>query len=229
MIKLKGNVATIGSPIMKDTANFQKFILTDLSKKFNFALYSIASSPTVTKQVGSIIENSVRASGEYPSLLNGKLRAEFGLVNPEAAVDSVIEAIQNSVKIQVEPIKVIGTRLVGGVLTVQFLSNDMHEVLRIPEGSFESEGGKVDWLNWLLTQGDRVVLSEYAVNEFLGTVSSKDSRTGDALMVKSKRGYRVPPEYSGTINNNWLTRAFDEGESSLLICNVLISELKRRV
>ena len=35
------------------------------------------------------------------------------------------------------------------------------------------------------------------------------SRTGDMIMKKGRRGWRVPPEFAGSHNNNFVTRATD--------------------
>jgi hypothetical protein len=56
---------------------------------------------------------------------------------------------------------------------------------------------------------------------------SRYSRTGMALMVESKKNWRVPSEFSGTISNNWITRALEnvDKEISDIIKNEITSKL----
>jgi hypothetical protein len=43
------------------------------------------------------------------------------------------------------------------------------------------------------------------------------SRTGSAIMVSSQKiNWRVPAQFAGTVNNNWVTRAIERLDDSLL-------------
>ena len=72
-------------------------------------------------------------------------------------------------------------------------------------GTYTTEKGTaIPWFEWLTTLGDAVIVREYDVES--GFPSK--SRTGDKIMVRGK-GWRVPPAYSGTETNNFVTRATD--------------------
>jgi hypothetical protein len=94
------------------------------------------------------------------------------------------------------------------------------------EGSILTEKGEVlEWLRWLLTFGDRIIISEYQIH----LISGK-GRSGRGIMVADDASaWRVPPRFSGTIRNNWLTRAFKENSQSffLIIENIIKQELQR--
>ena len=78
--------------------------------------------------------------------------------------------------------------------------------------SYQSKGGKVDWLEWLLTAGTSEVISGYRVMYgFFDT-----SRTGEAIMVKSKtKGFSIDPMYAGTQDDNWITRSLKKVEGNI--------------
>ena len=84
-------------------------------------------------------------------------------------------------------------------------------------GAYDSNGNTVDWLRWLLTAGDTIVIADYQVMKEKGT-PLKGSRSGYALMVSPKmsKGFRVDPNHSGTIDDNWITRALIATEIDML-------------
>jgi hypothetical protein len=69
---------------------------------------------------------------------------------------------------------------------------------------------KIDlhWLDWLLIQGDTVVVIGYSY------VPSALGISGGGTM-KQGGSFRVPPQYSGNRSNNFITRAFDSREKQI--------------
>jgi len=67
----------------------------------------------------------------------------------------------------------------------------------------------INWLEWLMYHGDTVIIHQYESTYSFD--SPGHSRSGVAVMSRSigfNRSWRVPPEFSGTQSNNWLTRLF---------------------
>jgi hypothetical protein len=67
------------------------------------------------------------------------------------------------------------------------------------------------WLQWLLLEGNATIVRNYTVS--FGP--NRFSRTGFALMRPSLQSWKVPSEFAGTINDNWITRAIDGAESNI--------------
>ena len=63
------------------------------------------------------------------------------------------------------------------------------------------EGGRIPWLNWLLTAGDSILIANFGV-EF-----GSYGRTGKARMSGNFAPYKVHSSFSGTPDNNFITRA----------------------
>ena len=61
------------------------------------------------------------------------------------------------------------------------------------------------WLDWLITEGDKPIVKGYKyVNDVIG-------RSGQGIMKQQNgESWRVPPEFAGDINDNFITRALDE-------------------
>ncbi len=78
------------------------------------------------------------------------------------------------------------------------------------------KGESLDWISWLLTRGDDVVVADYHV------VPGNHGRSGDAVM-KQGDFFRVRPEYSGTIEDNAITRALKNRQKEIAkILNTLL-------
>lgn len=142
--------------------------------------------------------------GDSPSSLG----SQFGLENPSAAVDPVVDAVVND--LVARPIAVRGagraTTDFGGVEIV-LSPNSLWALSSLPTASYKSNEHIIEWLSWLLFSGSSVVVADYFV--YAGSTSAK-SRTGGTIMVpsgKTKKNFRVRSPYAGTASDNWITRA----------------------
>jgi len=123
----------------------------------------------------------------------GLIRAEF-----------IIKAVVNSLVVENIPVKVVGNGF-SGVLTLKMLRTSLEEMWSLPSDIIEvdNNGQRLPWLRWLLEYGNDIVISKHEIQ--FGT-NLPGSRSGQAVMIKSAGVWRVPPQYSGTTNDNWLTR-----------------------
>ena len=78
---------------------------------------------------------------------------------------------------------------------------------------------KLDWLNWLLTRGDDIIVGDYSFVERTGS-----GRSGLGDMVAGGM-FRIPPEYSGTGDDNFITRTL-RGET---ITDKILQVLERDI
>lgn len=166
----------------------------------------------VATPVRQEVELAVAGSPEYASLMAGQLRGEFGLADPQTVLPAVARAAAASVR--VTPQAAAGDFL-GGLL-VEAMRSDFRDALAADGARYVStnrrgEANPVEWLEWLLFAGDRVVIADYGVAT---GPFDKHSRTGTHLMLKTRekgrlQPWRVPPAFAGTERNNWLTRVAD--------------------
>jgi len=158
---------------------------------------------------------------------DGSLAVHFGLPpdGRSQRIDAIVLAVANRMEIEYIPINVHAGKFTNGI-KFRVLTRDLSEVINLPEGFITTEKGQVlDWLHWLLTMGDRVIISEYEIRLGYGK-----GRSGGGIMIADKAGvWRVPPEYSGTMRNNWLTRAFKDNPNVYLsiIEKIIQAELQR--
>jgi hypothetical protein len=190
---------------------FEQAIKTAAIQYLQVSLSRMA--PQILMEIKDIVRLAVLNSPEHGSLLAGDLRNLFGIQDPAPVVQSIVDAVTNSVRVVILP----ASGLSLGGIRVNILLADMSEVLNLPGSSYLSRSLQrgteilVPWLNWLLLVGDQVVIADFEVKTdkpgFTGT------RTGKAVMVRPKKrpsqGFRVPPHFSGTVDNNWLTRVLE--------------------
>jgi hypothetical protein len=143
-------------------------------------------------------------SKEITSLLSqgipNSLNATFGLSPgaPIDAVNAIVSAVSTAITVDFKP---ISNRLEGGV-TFRFQPKDFVDILGLPQGHQMTEMGvDLPWLEWLLLKGDAVVVKGYLYQP------SSSGRSGGGTMDIGGV-FRVAPQFSGTADDNFITRAF---------------------
>lgn len=167
----------------------------------------IASSiPRVKAEIAQLIGIGIRSTPEYDSLINGLLRGDLGLEYPQDDMEDIISILRDNIVVEYDPIKIVGRHFDGGIV-IRFIQRDHADILEIPAASYISNEHDIDWLEWLLLRGDSVIISEYMVAR--GNFARSSSRTKMALMWKKSGGtFKIPPQFSGTVGSNFITRAF---------------------
>lgn len=195
--------------------DLEQQILKGIAAEINRAL--TASIYPIKMRVGPLVMDAIEATPEYQSLLNGTLRVQLGLSTAENALIAIKQTVANNMEVTVSPASVVAGAISGG-LDISILRSDYEDVFAL-QGS---GGSPIKWLEWLLTAGDSIVVAEYDVYY---TSLDPDSRTGEAIMIKGE-GYRIPPEFSGTQDNNWLIRAIFPLQDNIL--GIVTEEVMRR-
>jgi hypothetical protein len=165
----------------------------------------------IKKSLKDIVQNALRLAPEYQSLVSGELRAEFGLPDGQSRADAII-ALITKIGFEFKPIKHTGYNLSGSFI-LTMIESDFKSALSSPAATFTTEKGtQLDWLEWLLLLGNKTIIKDYVVD--IGP--NPRSRTGMAVMRGVKSGkWQVPSAFSGTINNNWITRSIDSVEQDI--------------
>lgn len=174
------------------------------SRSISLALKTIARD---------IIRASIESQPAYQSLIsNGPytLPAMFGFNNGSDRISSIVDFLINSIKVNV---------VAGGTggsikMDIDIVSNiDTDDLMRLRVASVNIDGGKIPWLEWLLTRGTDILIAAYDV--VYG--SFPDSRSGNAVMMSNTGSFNIPPEFAGTPSDNFLTRAIEESIPKITI------------
>jgi hypothetical protein len=205
MSKLTFNMGLVGSNSSIGRDMLQA-LLPDLQKYFNKVYREIQIN------IPRILIFHIKSQPEYSSLLSGKLMGEFGLPDSASRLSNILSTIESGAIVQSKPITISGSRIKGSI-RLQMVQKDFSDLLSLGDASFTTEkGANLQWLSWLLKEGDSIIIADYTFA--LGSFAS--SRTGMGIMREfGGSSWRVPPEFAGNINNNWITRAIDAASSDI--------------
>ncbi len=182
--------------------------ITQIQAKVNKA-FAEEINKVLSKEKNNLLQKckqistqSILLQPEVQSLNSSRadsLAGQFGITTSQAislpnAIAAAIEA-----SISVTFIK-YNSKLAGGI-EVNFQPKDFRNLLDLPIGHTIYNGGDLHWMSWLLEQGDKVIIVGYSYDPTTGL-----GRSGLGTMT-SGGFFRVPPQFSGTTENNFVTRA----------------------
>lgn len=213
----------------------------ELLRRWSFSVNNALSkaAKTARTRCRQALRTALNSSKEYKALFMEVgspnaigLQGELGIADPAETVNPIVDAVVESLKIEVIKAKAKWGGLGGitdfGGLKVTIVPEDLSFLLALSEASYTSYGGEVEWLSWLLYSGTSVIISDHYV--LYGSTYPEPnyrSRTGDAIMVESKKSnknFKIRSTYAGTAGNNWITRAGIKAEQR--IQNILTEELR---
>lgn len=185
-------------------SDIEKKILSAIKDEINSILLGVVF--VIQRQIRELLKERITNSETWKSLESGQLRAELGL--PDDILTRLQEILDIWIKqIEVDYQMVTGTNTLKGGISVGMLETDWMEVISSQAANIITKYGMVlPWLEWLLTYGDKVIIQDYNVL----MKATEQSRSGMAIMAKKVGGeWRVPPEFSGTSDNNFITEILE--------------------
>ncbi len=183
-------------------------LLPDVAKYLKQKLNIIRSG------LPDIVNNNVINTPEYASLIGGKLQYEFGIPDAQSRLAGLLNIWSRNIDITYVPPKIIGNGEIRANFTVGMIRIDFSDVLFSEYATFTDtfRGYTLPWLQWLLLEGNRILVPGYQV--IVGPNSR--SRTGFAVMRASPvQAWKVPAEFSGSIGDNWITRSLDKSTDEI--------------
>lgn len=193
--------------ILQSNAQINRQISKSLAKDLRRNLKK--NEKKTQDRIKSLIPLWIKQQPEIASILDqgifGSLNAQFGFVQGTApeAVDAICAAVANAVQVEFN----VKDNLDGGII-FYFQPNDFYNVLGISQANIPALSGSLPWLYWLLTQGTATIVSGYTYQP------DNSGRSGGGTMVSGK-AWRVPPQFAGTIEDNFITRALQNREKEL--------------
>lgn len=199
---------SISVKLLESNAEISRKVKKALAKDLNIVLNK--NKGKIERKIRALIPAWVQEQPEISSLLDegvfGSLNAQFGFFSGTAAqaVSAISLAVANSTVVTFEK---ISDTLSGGV-TLNVQPNSFAELLELPEGYIPALSGPLYWLNWLLLEGNRTLVIGYSYQP------DTSGRSGGGVMTYG-RSWRVPAEFAGTADNNFVTRALSNREKEL--------------
>lgn len=200
-------------------------ILNATRSSINDSLHRAAIN--IRRDIQKMMDGLLRRSPEYISLTTGILRGDFGLDDPEVRLDEVLKTLREAVDVSVVPVSTFGKELRGG-LNIGMLRTGFTDILNLPGATNKTQDIEIPWLRWLLLSGDRILVAGYHITYNISPAERRNSMSGIAIMRKGG-GWRVPPEFSGSETDNWLTRTFNVRVIESIINKVVETNIKRNL
>lgn len=203
--------------LLESDSQIREAILNEMKVVLDKVL--IKAINNMEPKVRILLRNALQNEPEYGSLISGDLRKQFGIADT-SNVDRAIDRIVHTVKFTISPIKIGMSGLSGGIkLTI--VPKELDGIIDDSSAFVvdNERGYSLPWLEWLLTKGGQIIIRNFEVKYG----SNPNSRSGDAIMISSGSNWRVPAQFAGTPNNNWITRALSTIEEK--ITKILQDEL----
>jgi len=191
--------------LVESTSQIADLIMGEIGAVLNGVLSSSAKS--IEGSIRALFVAAITGCDEWQSLKSGQLRAEFGLPDDvDSRLSAILDIWVDQIIVDYKP--VTGKTVLKGGIILNMLKTDWLDVISSDAANIITRVGQVlPWLEWLLIFGDKIVVREFEVVMKGGPTS----RSGMALMVKKSTGrWRVPPEFAGTTNNNFVTKLLDK-------------------
>lgn len=186
--------------------------VASVKKKVNTAIANHMNKliPKNRDRVEAQIKNQIRGwIEEQPEVASikaqgglGSLNAQFGLMPgiPSATMEAIIQALISSIDVKFTKIN----KKVRGGIEFRIQGNVILRILNIPTGTIITEKGTpLNWLEWLLTRGSEVIVAGYTY-----TPAPGQGRSGGGTMTGGSVFRVEPTSFAGTVDNNFITRAF---------------------
>jgi hypothetical protein len=203
-----GNNGSISLKLLESNAEIQKKIYKAFAQDINKGIAK--NTQQVTKRLKRSVRLWVQQQPEVSSLTAqgfGSLNAHFGLLpgQAELAVQSIVSAVSDSLRVTINTKK----NNLKGTVEIRAQSTNFLNILDLAIGHVTTEKGlDLHWLDWLIIKGDTVIVTDWHYKP------GNAGRSGAGAM-RIGGVWRVPPEHSGTIGNNFITRSFNGRQKEL--------------
>jgi hypothetical protein len=166
-----------------------------------------------------VVASAIASSPEISSLQSGKLKMDFGLNHDptQGIITAITETVEVKLGTGISPRSLKGTLITINVQPTS-LSNLLNQSFAFQQ---TEEGYLLPWFRWLTTAGDTPVVMDYDVSYG----NYRQSRAGGAIMKKGG-AFRVDPTYSGTREENFISRALSSNALLREIDNILTKAFK---
>lgn len=196
--------------LLDNNSTINKEILSALVDSVTYYMNDVIAY--IKTNLPGVVKNAIISQPEYDSLINGQLKFELGIPDGEAKIIGLLNIWMNNIVYDYKIPKISGNLIISN-FSVSMIKIDFDDVIYSEFATVkDAKGYSIPWLEWLLTEGTATLVPEHSV--IFG--ANPRSRTGNAIMRKNKRtSWKVPSQYAGTINDNWITRALDSAEDNI--------------
>lgn len=165
-------------------------------------------------KISDLIKGAILSSNELSSLINGKLRADFGL--DDEIVAKLPSILIDLFEVYYQDNEITEQKDIFGIkFIVRARDEDdpyVQSVFTRAHYTSEKSGEIIQWLKWLMFSGGEIINETYKVRLMDGF-----GRSGMAIMITGANfAFKVDGEFSGTETSNFVTRAIDTVKDEII-------------
>ena len=218
---------TVTLKLLETVEQIEKKILKSIARQMDKSIR--LAIPSAITDLKSFIYETISNSREVQSLLGGELRGSLGLTESKAqgAVEQISLMVSQAIALDYTPIKARGTGFTGKLI-LKIQPRHFQNVLGISESTtsyYSTRYGtliELQWLDWLLMRGDDIIVTAFEFEP------KSAGRSGMGVM-KIGGSWRVPPEFSGTKEDNFITRSITSPDAQKEISKILEKHITAKV
>ena len=186
--------------------SFKQKVLLAICEELTLKFFLI--SKRVRDDVARDIKSLFKNTKEYQMMTSdANTIADFGFrVGTQInKLNAIIDKISENIYVSFTPFTPKKNSISGGI-TLGILIKDFSDLFDLPEAKTKGEDGYVmEWLRWLLERGDSIIIDNYHVEY------GPFGRSHEGHMIIGGV-WKVSSLISGTMKNNWLTRALTDSD-----------------
>jgi hypothetical protein len=192
-------------------SGINKKIADALAKEVNKILVKVVNN--VRPPLKKLIYDTILSSEEVKSLNGGKLQSELGVPEANEKIIQIVKVWADSIDITLSPAQPLNGFIKAG-FRITAIQSDYSDVLSQSEAIYSTASGQtIQWLEWLLLEGDRKIIKGYEIGVDVNNLSR--TGLGQIMFETRKSGWGVPPEFAGFAGNNFVTRSLDSIEKKI--------------
>jgi hypothetical protein len=181
---------------------FKKNVINELRERAKSLVQRNYSK--IRRAVKPVIVDAIYDCPEMESLRSGKLRYDLGVKTDPTLLISW--SVADTMKLQYA----YSNQYIFN-FSISIQPGRYENLLDLPQSVFISENGKkVPWLEWLLTNGTKVIMADFGVLYKEGA-----GRTDGAITVKNVTPFMIDPAFAGVSGDNFISRALNKNAQKI--------------
>jgi|SanBayMetagenome_1026888.scaffolds.fasta_scaffold00749_2 hypothetical protein len=181
---------------------FKKNVINELRERAKSLVQRNYSK--IRRAVKPVIVDAIYDCPEMESLRSGKLRYDLGVKADPTLLISW--SVADTMKLQYA----YSNQYIFN-FSISIQPGRYENLLDLPQSVFISENGKkVPWLEWLLTNGTKVIMADFGVLYKEGA-----GRTDGAITVKNVTPFMIDPAFAGVSGDNFISRALNKNAQKI--------------
>jgi len=201
--------ATLGFDLEINVPEFEYFTLRELRGYVEKIINRNKAS--LNRDLRTLVYQKLLKSNFYEQFTKGPMYYEIGNPNAEMDLKGIFRLIADDMLIDF-PVSVVSNGQLNLDIIIGILDSSYYEILTSPHSSYismNSEGKRtlIEWIKWLLIGGSGPLIFNYEYRS--DPKFSKWSRTGEAIMIKSRNNWGLRQVWVGKPGDNVLTRSLE--------------------